>query len=447
MPTDLVEILEERGLHLEVLGDRLDDEVDAGQVVERRAAGEVAEDAVLLRLGQLAALDRLVQGALDRGAHGVDLVGGAADVQHVVATLGEHLDDAAGHRAGADDADRADVVAQLRLVGLLGGPEVRDHLIAVGTGVGVEAVARLPAQQPRRHHLLEDRRRRVQPVAALLVHRVEDLVRRVEADQVEQRQRTHGVAAAEPHGRVDVLARGVLGLEHRHGVVEVAEEQRVGDEPCLVAADDGVLAEPSDERLHVGEHARLGHDRADDLDEVLHRGRVEEVDADHAARARVGGADLGDRQRRGVGRQDRVGPDHLVEAPEEVLLDLEGLDDRLDDQVGVRQRLEIGAEGDVVEDRLLLGLGDLAAGHRTAGGVLEVLATALDAGLVLLDPITEKPLRANTSAMPAPMVPRPITPIVSKVRPAAGSALGGARWRCSSWRASCHAVRASPLVA
>ena len=75
--------------------------------------------------------------------------------------------------------------------------------------VGVEAAAGLAAEQAGGDHLLEDRRRRVQPVAALLVHRVEDLVRRVEADQVEQRQRAHRVAAAEPHGGVDVLARGV----------------------------------------------------------------------------------------------------------------------------------------------------------------------------------------------------------------------------------------------
>ena len=60
--------------------------------------------------------------------------------------------------------------------------------------------------------LLEDRGRRVQPVAALLVHRVEDLVGGVEADEVEQRERAHGVATAEAHRRVEVLARGVAAL-------------------------------------------------------------------------------------------------------------------------------------------------------------------------------------------------------------------------------------------
>ena len=88
---------------------------------------------------------------------------------------------------------------------------VGDHDRAVGRLVGVEAAAGLAAEQAGGDHLLEDRRRRVQPVAALLVHRVEDLVRRVEADQVEQRQRAHRVAAAEAHRGVDVLAGGVAG--------------------------------------------------------------------------------------------------------------------------------------------------------------------------------------------------------------------------------------------
>ena len=62
-----------------------------------------------------------------------------------------------------------------------------------------------------------------------------------------------GQAAAEAHGRVDVLARGVPVLEHRHGVVEVAEQQRVGDEAGPVADGDVDLAEPLGERLDVGD--------------------------------------------------------------------------------------------------------------------------------------------------------------------------------------------------
>ena len=249
----------------------------------------------------------------------------------------------------------------------------------VGRLVGVEAAARLATQQAGGDVLLEDRRRRVQAVAALLVHRVEDLVGGVEADQVEQRQRAHRVAAAEAHGGVDVLARGVLALVHRDRVVEVAEEQRVGDEAGLVTAHDRVLAQAAQQALDVGEDVGLGDDRADDLDEVLHRRGVEEVDADHAAGLGVGGGDLGDAERGGVGREHRVGAHDVVERAEDRLLDLERLHDRLDDEVGDRQVGHVGGEGDPAEQLGLLLLGHLLALHRAARRVLEVLAAALDA--------------------------------------------------------------------
>ncbi len=258
----------------------------------------LSEHRGLVVLGGPAALDLLVEVLGDRGDDAVDLVLAAADEQHVVPGLREDLDDAAGHGAGADDPDLRDVVLELRLVVCARGEVVGDGDRAVRAVVGVEAAAGLAAEHAGGDQLLEDRRRRVQPVAALAVHRLEDLVGRVEADQVEQLERAHRVAAAEPHRRVDVLARGELALEHRDGVVEVAEQQRVGDEAGLVAADDGVLAELLDQRGHVLEHLRLGDHRADDLDEVLHRRRVEEVDADDPARVGVGGRDLGDAQRR-----------------------------------------------------------------------------------------------------------------------------------------------------
>ena len=98
---------------------------------------------------------------------------------------------------------------------------------------------------------------RVPAVAATAaVHRVEDLVRGVEADQVHQRQRAHRQAAAQLHRRVDVLAGGVAALEHRDGVVEVAEQQRVGDEAGPVVDGDVDLAQPGAQRLDVGDHLR-----------------------------------------------------------------------------------------------------------------------------------------------------------------------------------------------
>ncbi len=62
-------------------------------------------------------------------------------------------------------------------------------------------------------------------------------------------------------------------------------------------------------------------------------------------------------------------------------------------------------------------------------------------------PTTENPLRAKTSAMPAPMVPRPITPMVPKSRPAAGTAVSEpvsgeeALVMAASWHAPASARR------
>ena len=62
------------------------------------------------------------------------------------------------------------------------------------------------------------------------------------------------------------------------------------------------------------------------------------------------------------------------------------------------------------------------------------------ASSVTSTPTTENPLRANTSAMPAPIVPSPTTPIVVNSRLVSCRARRH-RWDCSSCGASSHAAR------
>ena len=64
----------------------------------------------------------------------VDLLVGATDEHDVVAGLREHLGDAGRHRAGADDADRVDLVAQLGLVGIVGCGRLRRARRSTGAG-------------------------------------------------------------------------------------------------------------------------------------------------------------------------------------------------------------------------------------------------------------------------------------------------------------------------
>src|SRR5882672_7839105 len=74
--------------------------------------------------------------------------------------------------------------------------------------VFVEAAARFSPHVPREHHPFQERRRGELGLAELLEHDVGDVVGRVKADEVEQRQRPHGVAAAQLHAVVDIFPRG-----------------------------------------------------------------------------------------------------------------------------------------------------------------------------------------------------------------------------------------------
>ncbi|GMA88646.1 hypothetical protein GCM10025868_38960 [Angustibacter aerolatus] len=178
---------------------------------------------------------------------------------------------------------------------------------------------------------------RVQPVAALRVHRLEDLQGGVEPDQVEQRERAHRQTEAEPGRDVEVLARHLALLEHRHRAVQVAEQQRVRDEAGAVAHHHRPLAEPQREVGRGGDRRVVRHDGAHHLDQPLHGSGVEEVQAHDPAGVRGGGGDLGDRQAAGVGGQHRVGAHDVVEAPEHRALQVEPLGHRLDHQVAPRQ--------------------------------------------------------------------------------------------------------------
>ena len=87
---------------------------------------------------------------------------------------------------------------------------------------------------PGQHHPLEQRRRREARLAELVEHDVGDGVRGVEADEVEQRERPHRVAAAELHALVDVLDRAQPVLEAADRVEQVRHQQPVDDEAAAV---------------------------------------------------------------------------------------------------------------------------------------------------------------------------------------------------------------------
>ena len=94
----------------------------------------------------------------------------------------------------------------------------------------------------------------MQTVTTFLVHRVQDFVRSVQADEVHQRQRTHGKPTAQFHGRINIFTSGVALLVHGHRMVEIAKEQRVGDEPGPIPHHHRFLAQGSREVKNTLDH-------------------------------------------------------------------------------------------------------------------------------------------------------------------------------------------------
>jgi hypothetical protein len=217
------------------------------------------------------------------------------------------------------------------------------------------------------------------------VDRVHDPDEGVDADQVGERDRSHRQAGAEPHGRVDVLLGRVPRVDHADSLVEVGEQQLVRDEATPVADDHRGLADGLGEPPGDVDHALVGHDGADQLDELHHRCRVEEVEPEDAVRAPRVDRDVHHGQRRGVGRQDRVPADDLVDTTEGVLLEAEHLRHGLDDEIAVGEDVPVGGPADPPDDVVALALLELASGHVTVERPGDPRVAPLDRLTVELD--------------------------------------------------------------
>ena len=126
-------------------------------------------------------------------------------------------------------------------------------------------------------------------------------------------------------------------LHRADAVVVERHQQRIEDEARLVLRLDRQLAR----RLAPGPRRAQRLVRRVDarrhLDQLHQLRRQAEVQADHAVIAARAAGDLGDRQRRGVGGEDRVLRADLVELAEQLALDAQVLEHRLDHEVGRRR--------------------------------------------------------------------------------------------------------------
>lgn len=244
---------------------------------------------------------------------------------------------ALGGRALQDAADgfvrlraRVDIGARLRV----------EHLDRLAFLL-VEAAARLLPERALLDELREhggrlvDREERI--VGEVVLHRLDHVRHRVEADHVRRAERRR-LRAAEAAARqvvdfVEAQAE-LLGLgdhgEDREDADAVRDEVR-----RVLRAHDALADDARQERLELVEDLRPRVRGRDQLDQVHVARRVEEV---HAAEARLQlvGEAVGqrrDRQARRVGREDRVRCDVRRDLLVQVVLPVHPLGDRLDHEV------------------------------------------------------------------------------------------------------------------
>lgn len=233
----------------------------------------------------------------------------------------------------------------------------------------VETLSGLPALPASVDHPLQQTGRTVLAVASLLVQNVHDGQTGVQADEVGQRQRTHGDVGAVLHDVVDVLAATDTSLEADDGLVDVGHEDAVGQETGRVGGDGGDLAHALHE-LKRGVNSLLGGLQAgDDLNALLDRDGVHEVRGDDARGGLEilgvrGGrrGDLGDGDGRGVGREDRVLGRDLGQLGEDARLQVGDLGNGLDHEVNGRQVVHLQGGGNAGADNIRCVAGETLLG-------------------------------------------------------------------------------------
>ena len=216
----------------------------------------------------------------------------------------------------------------------------------------------------------------------------------VEAEQVGEEERAHRRQLGAGDRLVDRLQREPLLLLGAPDLPHRRHQDSVDDEAGDLAADDRLLLDRLGEVVGGGRGFLRGVLADDHLDQRHDRGRVEEVEADDLVGPQRRLPDLGDRERGGVGGEDRVARGGRVDLAEDRLLDLHLLRHRLDHEVDVAELLVAGGADHVPhhlgEPRvgLLLGqlllldqAGELALGDAAGfleGGVDELLVDVLD---------------------------------------------------------------------
>src|SRR5712692_8564828 len=238
-----------------------------------------------------------------------------------------------------------------------------------------KAAAGFSAVPSRQNHALQQRRRREALLLELVEHDVGDVIGGIEPDEVEQGERTHGVAATELHGIINVLNRGGSVLQDADGVEQIRHQQAVDDESGAVRGTHRYFAKLRSEGHHLLEHRGVGGNRADHLDELHHRHGIKKVQADKTSGALRGRGDFRDADRGGVAGENGFWRTDFIESGEELPFRGHLLDDGLDHQVGVAEIVDVGGPAKPAANLIADGIGDGPLVHQP----LKILLDALQA--------------------------------------------------------------------
>jgi hypothetical protein len=151
------------------------------------------------------------------------------------------------------------------------------------------------------------------------------------------------------------------------------------------------------------------------LDDLHQRHGVEEVEAADALRPLAGGGDRRHRERRGIGGEDAVGGDDVLQLLEQRLLDVEVLDDGLDDDLGRREFIEPGDDFELRRRRCGSASAEILPLSASWPRVPVTVSRALAAAPCRAsNSSTRMPAWAAIWAMPRPMAPVPTMPMQSE---------------------------------
>ena len=167
----------------------------------------------------------------------------------------------------------------------------------------------------------------------------------VQPDEIDQLERAHRMIQPELERLVDVARRGDALHQHVERLVADAGVDARRDEARRFAHEDRLFPHPRRDLVDRVERRGRRLERLHDFDELHLVHGIEEVHAGDARRVGQCRRHLGEAQRGRVRRDDRVRRREALDVGKELELDVDSLGRRLDDEIGIGERLPQVAGG------------------------------------------------------------------------------------------------------